>query len=470
MYYAERIADWIVDLRYEEIPADVIEITKKCVFDWFCVSIYGSQSPWSKAVVDVMSEEGGREESTILVYGEKVPCGNAALANAVMTLSYDLSDTYFETALHPSCAIIASALAMGEKKKVSGKEFLTGVVAGYEVCGRVGYALNKPPQRAISVRGYEANSVIPVFSAVAAAGKIAGLDKDEMVNALGIASCSMGGGSIEYLLDGNWTYRLNPGLAARNGIFSVLIAKNGFVGPRAVFEGHWDEKGRYGVINAFAGDMSHKEDLVEGLGDREKWEIKNVGFKLYGCCHYIHGFCDTALRLMKDYDIKPGDIEEIKTKVPHMTLFLAVPPEVKVKPKNFTVSQWSLPFSLAATIVDGHLFDPMNQLSDERVNDEEVLSLSQKIKTERDRRLDELIKDKGVLQSPLEIKTKEGKKYGMIVSCKGFKENPLSEAEFETKFRVLTSKILPPDKTAKLMETIGKIEEVEDMSVLGRLI
>ena len=111
------------------------------------------------------SAEGGEKEASIAVDGAKVPAANAAMVNAVMALSYDLSDTFLATALHPSCCVIGAALAVGEREKASGKGLITAVVAGYEITARIGLALNKPPQRSISGRDFEANGLIPSFGA-----------------------------------------------------------------------------------------------------------------------------------------------------------------------------------------------------------------------------------------------------------------------------------------------------------------
>ena len=94
MFYAKRLAEWVVGLRYEHIPADVVKKAKDCIYDWVCIALYGADSPWSEVLLGMVKEAGGREESTILVHKDRVPCTDAAMVNAVMALSYDLSDTY----------------------------------------------------------------------------------------------------------------------------------------------------------------------------------------------------------------------------------------------------------------------------------------------------------------------------------------------------------------------------------------
>jgi len=286
-----------------------------------------------------------------------------------------------------------------------------------------------------------------------------------MANAIGLCSCSVTGGLIEYLIDGNWTYRWNGGKAGHDGVLNTLMAQKGFVGPHAVFEGHWDDKGRYGIINAFTGSKGTAPEITKDLG--EKWRLRDLGFKYYGCCHYIHGFIDGILKLMKENQRKDDDIEEITCFLPHMTLFLAVPRRIKVKPANLTVSQWSLPFCLAVAIIDGHLLHPAEQLSPERFNDARTLELAQRIKGELREELDEAIKKGHVLQSPFKLKLKNGKEYEGDTSCKGFPDNPLTQSEIDSKFSVLVSRVLPKEKVANLYSLLGKVEQMEDISKLA---
>ncbi|MFH1625152.1 MAG: MmgE/PrpD family protein [Pseudomonadota bacterium] len=466
MYYAERLAKWVVDLKYQDIPVDVVEKAKVCIYDWVCITAYGGNSPWGNALVDIVREIGGKGESTILVHKDLVPCTNAAMVNAVMALSYDLSDTYPRVELHPSCSVIASALAMAEREDATGKDLITSVVAGYEVITRVASAMNRRPESFTAIKGFEANSIFPPFGAAAASGKLLNLNQEEMANAFGLAGGSMGAATIEYLLDGNWTYRWNSGRASHNGILNVLMAKKGFMGPHAVFEGHWDTKGRYGVVNALAGEMMYTGDLVDGLGER--WNIEEMAFKYYGCCHYNQGYTDGILKLMKEHGFKAEDIREITAYVPHFALFLGVPREVKVKPKNLTVSQWSLPFILATVVFDGHLLNPRDQLSDKRLTDEKILDLADRVKIERDRELDKAFMEKGIFKSPLKVLLKNGTQYEVTSTCKGFSHNPLTEQEMDNKFDVLTSGVFEEHKREKVKNALKNLEEIESISALVR--
>lgn len=468
MYYAETLAEWSVGLKFEHLPHDVVEKARLCLQDWAGISLYGSTAPWAAALRDVVTEAGGKEESTIVADGRRVPCASAAMVNAVMALGYDLSDTYPLAELHPSCSIIGSALAVAQRERSGGKELLEAITAGYEVMNRVGMALNMRPHSFTALRGYEANSLFPPFGAAVAAGKLLHLNERQMTNAIGLAGGSMGGATIEYLLDGNWTYRWNSGRAAQNGILNALMAQRGFVGPHAVFEGHWDDRGRYGVVNAFAGNLSLMDRLTSGLG--QEWTIKQMGFKYFGCCHYIHGYNDAMLRLLREQDVTPEQIEQVTAYLPGMTLFLAVPKRVKLRPANLTVAQWSLPFCLATVALDGHLLDPRNQLSESKLNDSRVLSLADRITCVKDEALDQVFQREGILRSPLKVQLKDGRQYEAASDCKGFPYNPLTAEEFNRKFRAMASAVLDDEEISRLARTIERAEHLTDVSELADML
>ena len=151
-----------------------------------------------------------------------------------------------------------------------------------------------------------------------------------------------------------------------------------------------------------------------------------------------------------------------------MTLFLAVPLKIKLKPANLTVAQWSLQFCLATTIVDGHLLHPVGQLSRERLEDTKILELAQRIKGVLSEQLDRLVEEQHILQSPFRLKLKDGKVLEGEVSCKGFPDNPLTQSEIDSKFSILVSRVLGKERAENLYSLLAKVEEMEDMTPLVR--
>ncbi len=463
MYYSEKMANWATSLTYRDVPDDITMLAKRTIADWVFTALYGARSEWGKMVVDIAKSDGGRQEATIMAYGTKVPCTNAAMANAVMSLAYDLTDTFMEHALHPSCSIVAGALAVGEMQGASGRDVITAVVAAYELTKRIGDAFSLG-KRYLATKGYEAQALFPVFGTAVAAGKLLRLDAGKMNHALAIAPCSMGAGSIEYLIDGNWTYRWNVGRTAHDGVLTALLAQRGFIGPDSAFEGHWDDKGRFGAVNALAGDISWLNVLDRDLG--KEWAMRKLGFKYYGCCHYNQGYQDGLLKLMRQHKFTADDIDEVVCRVPHMTLFLGVPRKLKVRPPNLTVAGWALPIVLAVTALDGHLLDPAAQTSDQRIREPNVLALADRIKVELDKNLDGIVAQRGELMSPMRVRLKNGEEHSIEVGCKGFPHNPISDSEFDTKFRMLAKGVISQDTIETLIAHLADLEKVPDVRQL----
>ncbi|MDF2956302.1 MAG: 2-methylcitrate dehydratase PrpD [Candidatus Alkanophagales archaeon MCA70_species_2] len=422
----ERFASWLAALEYEDVPLDVRERAKMCLLDWACISVYGARSPRSKILVDIFKEEAGKPESMILVHGYMVPCENAAMTNAVMAASYELCDSLPPPAfLSPGAAVISAAVAVAERERCSGRELMTAIIAGYEVCGRVGDALKA--------------AALPL-SVVAAVGKLLGLGEDELEKAFALASRTVATGDTTHYNE------FATGMAARNSILCAVAAKKGF--------------GRKAALGSVP--KLNENDIEKQLGER--WVMREVGFKYFGCRHSLHGYLDAALRLMRDYGIKAEDVEYLKVKIPRNHPFLRdACNDAKKSPKSLEDAQNSLPFCLATVFHDGHLLDPARQLSDERFKDQRILQLASKLRVEIDKKLDAVMERGGVLLSPLDIKA-AGRAFAMAAPCKGFKGNPLSYEELERKFFALTQGVIAEEDLENLVYAINGIENVDDIS------
>ena len=116
-----KLADFIYNLKYEDLPAEVIEKAKDLILDQFGVQLACSTKPWSKAARNMVNDWGGKAESTILNYGDKVPAVNAAFANGAFGHGFEIDDSLRRASIHPGCTVVAAALAMGEREKISGR-------------------------------------------------------------------------------------------------------------------------------------------------------------------------------------------------------------------------------------------------------------------------------------------------------------------------------------------------------------
>src|SRR5919198_5587701 len=240
---AARLAAVWADLGWDSLPADVKDRTRELLLDLLGVALGGSPPPSSPPAAEVARRLGGDGgQASVVGAGFATTAVWAALANGTAAHAIELDDVTTESSLHPGVAVIPTAFAVAEERGLGPAAFLAAVVAGYEGTMRVGNALN--PASAYA-RGFHPTGVAGVFGAATAAGRLLGLDAEALTRALGIAGTTAAG-SLEYLSDGAWTKRLNPGWAAHGGIIAAQLAQAGFTGPSTAFEG------RLGLLHAYS--------------------------------------------------------------------------------------------------------------------------------------------------------------------------------------------------------------------------
>ena len=342
---AGELAAFCTDLRWAELPGDVQDRTRELLLDLLGVALGGTRQPSSPPAAQVALQLGGSKagEGQASVFGTQHSTSAvwAALANGTAAHALELDDVTTESSLHPGVAVIPGAFALAEALGASPAAFLEAVVAGYEVTMRVGNALN--PASAYA-RGFHPTGVAGVFGATMAAGHLLGLGQQQLTNALGIAG-TLASGSLEYLSDGAWTKRLNPGWAGHAGITAAHLARAGFSGPKTALEGP------LGLLHAYSDDP-RPQRLLDELG--KPLQVMRVSIKPYACCRYNHGLIDCVLQLTHEHAIQPEDVESIRLGVlTGGAVLVARPIEQKRQPRSIVDAQFSAPFAAAAALVHG---------------------------------------------------------------------------------------------------------------------
>ena len=140
-YPTTRLADFITDLSFDDIPNEVVEKMKDCFLDFLRVSIHSSTYDFSKLAYQVGKRVGGDGKCTILVHGDKTTSVNAAFVNGTFAHGIESDDTHVSSVLHPGVTILPSVLAIGEEEHIDGRQLITAAVAGYETMIRIGEAV-----------------------------------------------------------------------------------------------------------------------------------------------------------------------------------------------------------------------------------------------------------------------------------------------------------------------------------------
>ena len=472
MDVAYRFAKNLASINYEDIPEDAVEMAKREVLDILGVALGGSSKPGVKELLELVTEWGGKEESTIFCYGHKVPAPNAAQVNATMGHALDYDDTGAGP-VHPSVVIVPACLAVAERRgKFSGKEFITAVALGVDMMCRLGLGfrsvMETMPAKILATMpggnqpgaGWHLTPLYGFLAAAGAAGRMLGLDDEGIVNALGIAyhQCS---GNGQCVLDGSLTKRMGPGFAAKGGITAALMAEKGITGAQNCLEG---EDGLYKLYHRKSYDS---EVLTADLG--KHFEGINVVMKPYPCCAGTHGYVGATLALVDQHDIKAEDVQEI-------TIFcresdvLCVPLEVRSRPRNAVDSQFSVPWAVAVAIARRRA--GIGDFTEEAIKSQDILEVASKIRLNED---PDLMRPGGTGSAKVRVTTKKGQTYSGQASGApiGSPQRQLPFSDYERKFRDCASysvKPLPDENIDKVVELVRHLEQVGDISEVIELL
>jgi 2-methylcitrate dehydratase PrpD len=262
------LADHAISLSYEDIPEKVLRVAKKSILDTLGVSIGASTiTPGIPELIRLIKDAGGKEESTILGFGGRVPAMMAAFANGAMAHCMDYDDIYDPALLHPSSATIPASMAVAERiGDVSGKELLTAVCLGNELVCRLGLSVTWKFD-------WHLTPVMGIFGATLSCDKLLGLDRAKIINSLGLA-LSQASVTMEIAYSpGSELRGMYAAFPAKNAVLSALMAQIGIGGPCYSLEG------RAGLYNVYFGGDYNRDTLLENFG--KEFKLAGTGIKLW---------------------------------------------------------------------------------------------------------------------------------------------------------------------------------------------
>jgi 2-methylcitrate dehydratase PrpD len=416
-----RLAEYASSLRYEDIPADVIQRARDSIADTVAVIMFGGDLPWSRMIAAYARQNGGGGKSRILgVRDALVHAPSAALANGAFAHAFELDNlTKPNSGSHPGATMLSSALAVAQERGGGGRELITAFVAGAEVMIRIGLATKHSNEE----HGFHAPGTTGPFGAAVASSKIIGLDAEKISNAIGIAA-SLAGGILEFAKSGTGAMvkRLHLGRAAESGVLAASLAAEGFTGPVTALEGD------FGFLRVFCRDYD-MDALTRGLGDT--WATRSIMMKRYACHITAHTPVDSALALRAAHGFRAGEVASIGIAGTERMLRVNNIPA----PKDVMMAQYSIPFCVALALyrnpVDPRSFD------DAAVRDPEILGLASRVTMAvappPDNRAD--------LTTTVTIALKDGRTFTRrATDFIGTPERPLGQDELREKFLLLTKK------------------------------
>jgi 2-methylcitrate dehydratase PrpD len=412
------LADFAVSLKREDIPDDVLLRAKYCLIDTVAACTYGARLPWSKTVAAYARDASPYGKSHILGSpGQAVGAAAAALANGTSAHAFELDTLRRPGAgVHPGATLAAPAIALAQEHGINGSDVLTALVAACEVMFRIGSSSRHSSEKL----GFHAPGLTGPFGSAVLSGRLLGLDRKTMLNALGIAG-SLSSGLLEFAKSGTggMVKRLHLGRAAESGVMAATLARGGFTGPATILEG------KYGFLNVFCAERA-PERLTAGLG--ETWETRNICFKRYPCHITAHIPIEAALGLRNEAGVTLDEIAGIHIRGSGKMAQL----HNITRPQDLIMAQYSVPWCVAAALVS----DPQEPetFSDNAFGSRNVIDLCESIVLD-----DSAPKEMSDWGCIMILTLRDGRRLErQLDDFPGTPTRPMTESELRGKFLALT--------------------------------
>ncbi len=451
------LAAWIVDLKWRDIPKDVIDYSKVLILDTLGCMLGGSLQESNRAALRYMRAMGGAPQATVVNYGDATNVYNASFLNGSFGHGWDFDDHVNGGSPHSMSATTAAAMAIGEWQLSTGRAFLEAWIAGYEANNRIGAACGP----AFIKHGFHHVGTIGSFAGAAVASKLLRLDEWKTENAICITVSQAAGTFQHSQRTGGAIKRNHMGFAASNGVRSALLAMEGITGAREGLEG------KYGFVRCHTGDENDMSAINRNFGS--EWYTTKAAIKNYSNCAGQWGLMDLFYSLKKKYNLSPENVEKVTGWLrPQSNWMVGTIRGEDVK--DIFGAQFSARFGLGMALVLGdnrprsyqkHVF-PYGRW-------QEIVEVSKRVELIGDPEIERLTAEKGIFgYAQCEVRLKNGQviKAELESNPKGFPENPMTREERLDKFYGQALMVVSKEKADRIVEYVDHIEEMDDIRPL----
>src|SRR6185503_876784 len=274
------LAEFVAKSRHDDCPEAALEAGRRAILDCLGVMLAGSAEPAARILQQVALAEGGLPLATVVGAGRRTGAVWAALCNGTAAHALDYDDTNFALMGHPSAPVLAAALAAGELATADGRAVLHAFLLGFEVETTLAEVINPAHYE----HGWHATCTLGTLGAAAAAARLLGLDAGQTRHALAVAASQSSGLKENF---GTMTKPFHAGHAARSGVLSALMAREGWT--------------------------ASERALAPLATLAAPWKILTTGVavKPYPSCACTHSIIDSALELRRVEGIRPDEVEEV---------------------------------------------------------------------------------------------------------------------------------------------------------------
>ncbi|MBY8978054.1 MmgE/PrpD family protein [Rhodobacteraceae bacterium NNCM2] len=446
-----RLAAFIAEYSADTLPGPVFDYMRLLAFDGIGV-LYAATHPSvtaNQVLGGLAGAHGGQGAATLIGRGRKVDPVTTALVNGTLGYAADFEPHHPEAILHPVAVMGPTTLALSEVEGRSGRDFIAAMALGCEITYRVSMAMNP---RALYARGFHPSAIAGSFGAAAASAFLLRLDPEQVVRTLGLAALQTSG-LMAWQDDPKEDARpFQMGLAARNGVMSALLARDGFGAPDRIFDGG------HNVLTAYS-DVSDPAPLTDGLG--EVWDgVTELAIKPYSCVSFLHPALDAMNSLMTEGNIRSEEIAGIQLRFADAGAHC-----VDDNPLKGHSAQYILPVRAAR----GRL-SYIDLFEDRRETDTEVARLAAATTVLRDKgEFDEKFPDLYIGEVTLTLSDGRSMVERSDVA-RGYPERPLPQGEIARKFDEVVGNVASAERCSALAAAAEGIAEAPSVAQLAALL
>ncbi len=440
---SETLAEYLVSLSFETLPADIVDCAKLHILDSLGCLIAGARLHAGKLAYDLAVANGGANaDSALLGSQRRTSLLDAVEAMAVAAHCGEMDDIHGGAGTCIGGMVIPALIALAEKHAGSGESFIAATVAGYETIIRVGLTIDAPK---LFARGWWPSTICGAFGVVAAGAKFLDWTARETANALGIAALHSGG-MLTGGNEGATARHLAFGHAARNGIQSLMAARQGFTGPQRAFE---DARG--------FGPTLCSEPKWEHLRTFDAFQLPEVAFKPYPCARQLHAGVEALLKILRQHSLRLETICDIELCLPPQNAAMMNRPSMT---PTHAATVGSGQYVMAVTAMRGKM--DLCSFDDEFLRNDQVRQLAKRVKVSASAELDRYYPK--FWPGRVAVRMIDGAIVSEeVIIPKGESGNPMSAGEIEEKFLSLAAPILGDERALQVQRGIASLDERQSL-------
>ena len=434
------LANWIVESEWRDIPERTRYEAERSIFNWVGCCLGGARHETTDRAIAALAEFSGKPEAIVLGRPERLDILHGALLNGITSHVLDYDDTHLATIIHPAGPVASAILALGERLGTSGRDFMHAFTLGVETECRIGLAVYPSHYE----RGFHITGTAGVFGAAAAAGKLLGLNEQQMIWALGIAATQSAGLKEMF---GTMCKAFHPGSAGQNGLKAALLAAKNYTSSNRALEA------QEGFMFTYSDEQDFSQ-VSDELGER--WEVEKNTYKPFSCGIVTHPIIDGCIQLRNEHSLSADRIEKVSLRVNPLVLKLTG----KKTPQTGLEAKFSIFYISAAAIIKG-VAGP-NQFTDEAVREPAVVALRDRVEA----LVDEAVSEEEAFVS---ITLTDGtvlKKH--VEHAIGSVQRPLTREQLELKFADQAQAALPLSQIEDIMALCWAIESLDEVAEISR--